>query len=61
MTIDPERVKDNATWRREHQGHEIIEEEDRYPFEGGGAKVLRWWRCKPCGKRHLYLMETIDG
>jgi len=61
MTFHPDQIVTNEDWRKQHEGHEIIEDIEIFPFISSKAeKRMHYWICKTCDKRHLHNMETVE-
>lgn len=61
MTFPPDKIVTNEEWQKRHEGHEIEDVVEVFPFQSSHAeKRMHKWVCKKCGAQHLHLMETVD-
>ena len=61
MTFPPDQIVTNEDWQKRHEGHEIEDVVEIFPFTTSNAEKRMHKRvCKKCGSQHLYLVETVD-
>lgn len=60
MTFMPGQVMTTEDWLKKHEGHEIVDRVDEYPFDDGAVKKMHFRKCVPCGHQHYYKTETVE-